>query len=493
MSLRLKIVFALVLLATCATAAVGVSSYVSTRHELNEVVDQSLRDAAANPGLLLRFLGRGAGGPGFGPGPGGFDPDGDGDGTNGAPPRVFDAVLAQIIGRDGTILRSPASGDLPIGEADRTIASGSFAGSSHPRDVSIDGEPFRMLTVPVQGGGAVQIARSARETERALAVIRTRTLLSVALVISGAAIFGWLIGRQVTRRLVRLTQAADDVAVTGRLDVEVPVSGSDETGRLGAAFNGMLGALARSRDQQQQLVQDAGHELRTPLTSLRTNVAVLRKMDNLAPEARRQLVDDLDSETKELTALVNELVELATDRRDDEPEQESDLGALCEQAATRVRRRTGRAISVVADGSLVSCRRAAIDRAIVNLIDNAAKFSAAQHNAGSVIDVEVTDGRVAVSDRGPGIPAGDLPHIFDRFYRSVSSRSLPGSGLGLAIVRDIIESHGGTVFAMQREGGGSTVGFTLPTLPDEPDVPPVATTAPSIPPSVPLAAPPANV
>ena len=308
----------------------------------------------------------------------------------------------------------------------------------------------------------------ARETERALAVIRNRTLLSVSLVIVGAAIIGWLIGRQVTRRLVRLTQAADDVAVTGRLDVEVPVSGSDETGRLGAAFNGMLGALARSRDQQQQLVQDAGHELRTPLTSLRTNVAVLRRFDDLPPEARRQLVDDLDSETKELTALVNELVELATDRRDDEPEQESDLGALCEQAAARVRRRTGREITVVADDSMVSCRPAAIDRAIVNLIDNAAKFSAAEDNAGSVIDVEVADGRLAVSDRGPGIPADDLPHIFDRFYRSVASRSLPGSGLGLAIVRDIVESHGGTVFAEARQGGGSTVGFTLPTLPHEP-------------------------
>ena len=489
MSLRLKIVLALVLLATCATAAVGVSSYVSTRHELNEVVDRSLTDAAANPTSLLRFFGRGGAGPGFGPGPGGFDPDADGDGVTNVPPRVFDAVLAQIIRPDGTILRSPASGDLPVDDADKTVASGTFTGIDRPRDVTIDGEAFRMLTVPVQGGGAVQIARSARETERALAVIRTRTLFSVALVIFGAVIAGWLIGRQVTRRLVRLTQAADDVAVTGRLDVEVPVSGSDETGRLAVAFNGMLGALARSRDQQQQLVQDAGHELRTPLTSLRTNVAVLRRMDNLAPDARHQLVDDLDSETKELTALVNELVELATDRRDDEPEQDADLGALCEQAATRVRRRTGRTITVVADGSLVSCRPAAIDRAVVNLIDNAAKFSAAEHNAGGVIDVEVTNGRVAVSDRGPGIPADDLPHIFDRFYRSVSSRSLPGSGLGLAIVRDIVESHGGTVFAMQRDGGGTTVGFTLPTISDEADVPLAATTAPSIPaPSIPAPA-----
>jgi two-component system sensor histidine kinase MprB len=296
-------------------------------------------------------------------------------------------------------------------------------------------------------------------------VIRQRTLLSVSFVIIAAALAGWLIGRQVTRRLVRLTEAADDVAVTGRLDVEVPVSGSDETGRLGKAFNGMLGALARSRDQQQQLVQDAGHELRTPLTSLRTNVAVLRRMEDLAPEARQQLVDDLDSETKELTALVNELVELATDRRDDEPAQECGLGALCEQAATRVRRRTGREVTVDSDGTVVSCRPSALDRAIVNLIDNAAKFSPT-----GAIEVDVRAGRLAVSDRGPGIPEDDLAHIFDRFYRSVASRSLPGSGLGLAIVRDIVESHGGSVFAEPRDGGGTTVGFILPTL-DTPAVP----------------------
>jgi two-component system, OmpR family, sensor histidine kinase MprB len=454
MSLRLKIVAALVLLAACATAAVGFSSYVSTRHELNEVVDSSLTTAAANPLRLYSVFGRG---PGIRPGQG-LDPDGDTGGL-GAPPRAFDALLAQVIDADGTVQYSPRSGELPVDASDVAVADRTYTGVSQPRDVTIDGEAFRMLTVPVQGG-AIQIARSARETQHALAVIRNRTLLSVGLVSIVAALIGWLIGRQVTRRLVRLTQAADDVALTGRLDVEVPVSGADETGRLGAALNGMLGALARSRQQQQQLVQDAGHELRTPLTSLRTNVSVLRRFENLEPEARQQLVADLDSETKELTALVNELVELATDRRDDEPAQDCQLGVLCEQAAARVRRRSGRDISLVADGSMVSCRPAAIDRAVLNVIDNAAKFSAA-----GAIEVSVDRGRVAVSDRGPGIPMDDLPHIFDRFYRSIGSRSQPGSGLGLAIMRDIVESHGGTVFAENRVAGGATVGFSLPTVP----------------------------
>jgi two-component system sensor histidine kinase MprB len=452
MSLRLKIVAALVLLAAGATTAIGAFSYVSTRQELNDVVDRSLIDAANHPNQIFAPR-RGVGGPAL--------PEAN-EGLPGGT-RATDVLLAQLIRSDGLIVVAPISGALPIGDIDLAIANGSDTRDPSPRDVKIDGEQFRMLTIRVQGG-AVQLARSARETQHALDVIRNRTLWSVGLVIIGATLIGWLIARQVTRRLTRLTQAADDVALTGRLDVEVPVSGSDETGRLGSALNGMLGALAKSRHQQQQLVQDAGHELRTPLTSLRTNVSVLRRFDDLEPVARQQLIADLDSETKELSALVNELVDLATDRRDGEPDQECDLGALCEQAAARVRRRTGREITVVSDGSTVRCRPNAVDRAILNVIDNAAKFS----DSGP-IEVEVSSGRVSVTDHGGGIPDDDLPHVFDRFYRSVRSRSQPGSGLGLAIVRDIVESHGGTVFAESRglagDDHGATVGFTLPTVP----------------------------
>jgi two-component system sensor histidine kinase MprB len=324
------------------------------------------------------------------------------------------------------------------------------------------------MTVPIAGVGAVQIARSARETENALDVIRMRTLFAAALVVAAAGIAGWLIGRQVTRRLRRLTQAADDVATTGRLDVEVPVGGTDETGRLGTALNGMLGALARSRDQQQQLVQDAGHELRTPLTSLRTNVAVLRRIDNLPPDSRRQLVDDLESETKELTELVNELVELATDRRDDEPTQDCDLSALAEQPR-RVRRRTAADHSRrLLDGVVPS---GGDDQAIISLIDNAA-VSLRNRPAGPV----GSGSRTGLGQRpGPGYP-GRLPHLRPLLPLG-QSRSLPAPA---SVWRscDIVES-GGTVFC-GRDGGGTTVGHTAdgtrrPGHPGRPETLPVHT------------------
>ena len=272
-----------------------------------------------------------------------------------------------------------------------------------------------------------------------------------------SAFVGWLIARQVTRRLIRLTLAAGVVASSGRLDVEVPTDGADESGKLGRAFAGMLQSLQRSKHEQHQLVQDASHELRTPLTSLRTNVAVLRRgFDQLQPEAREQLLADLDSETRELTDLVNELVELATEARDDEPLQPMRLVDVVDRAAERARRRFNRDVEVRADASLIDGRPGAVERAVQNLIDNACKFAPT-----GAIEVTVLNGMVTVRDHGPGLVEADIPHLFDRFYRSVQMRGMPGSGLGLAIVKSVADAHGGSVFARNAADGGAELGIKL--------------------------------
>jgi two-component system, OmpR family, sensor histidine kinase MprB len=295
-----------------------------------------------------------------------------------------------------------------------------------------------------------------RETDVVLDTIRNQTLVIVVGLSAIAALVGIVIAQQVTRRLVRLTEAATSVATSGDLEVQVPVEGRDETGRLGAAFNGMLASLARSKKSQHQLVQDAGHELRTPLTSLRTNVSVMQRFDELSPTSRQRLLADVESETRELTAMVNELVELATDRRDEEQPSTVELGNVVASIVDRARRRSGREIVVTSDRSPVVVRPQAIERAVSNLIENALKFS------DGPVDVVVHHGSVRVSDRGPGIAESDLGRLFDRFYRSDAARALPGSGLGLAIVRDMAEAHGGTVTAENRAGGGATIGFQLP-------------------------------
>ena len=136
----------------------------------------------------------------------------------------------------------------------------------------------------------MQIARGLDEVDAVLDDVRKRTLILVVAVSLAAAAMGWLIAGTVTAPVRRLTKAAEDVGTSGRLDVEVPGTGSDEVGRLGAAFRRMLDALALSRAEQQRLVQDAGHELRTPLTSLRTNLSVLRRHPDMEPVMQRQIL-----------------------------------------------------------------------------------------------------------------------------------------------------------------------------------------------------------
>ena len=452
MSLRLKIVLALTLLAAGATAAIGIVSYTSTKHELQEAVDRSL-DAAARNLIERPFLPDG-------------DGDGDGDGQPAARPgreqrpRSFEQVLVQTINADGTVLVAPYSGELPVGDDDLAVAASTDPRASASHSIEIDGEEFRVLTVKF-GSGAVLLARSLRESQQTLESILRSTLVAVVVVAIISALLGWLIARQVTRRLLRLTAAAGVVADTGRLDVEVPVDGGDETGQLGRAFSGMLAALQASKQEQHQLVQDAGHELRTPLTSLRTNVAVLRRRyDQLPLESRDQLLADLDSETRELTDLVNELVELATDRRDDEPVQPVRLVDVAERVAARAHRRFGREVVVAADDSTVDGRPNGLERALQNLVDNACKFAPA-----GPVEVTVAGGVVCVRDHGPGLVAADIPHLFDRFYRSIDMRSKPGSGLGLSIVKSVVDAHHGTVFARNASAGGAELGFTLPVVP----------------------------
>ncbi|MEU4893958.1 HAMP domain-containing sensor histidine kinase [Streptomyces sp. NPDC044780] len=373
--------------------------------------------------------------------------------------RRISRMDVQVINGRGTVYdagRPP----LPVADQDRGIAASRTAGTLVRREIGIGGEQYRMATVAVgDGTGAVQVAQQLSDTEDLLRELQKRTALFVVAVILAAGLAGWWLAGRITRRLVRLTRVAESVAATGRMEVAVPVAGDDEVGRLGRAFDGMLGQLARSKDDQRRLVQDAGHELRTPLTSLRTNVSLLRRFEELPGPAREDLLADLAGETRELTDLVNELVELAAGQRDDEPRTEVSLAEVATTAVTLARRRTGREITVRTEGDTrLTGRPATLQRAISNLVENAAKFD---QDGTEPVEVVISGRRVEVRDRGPGIAEEDRERVFDRFYRAPGARSLPGSGLGLAIVREVALAHGGTVFARSRAGGGAILGFTV--------------------------------
>ena len=454
MNLRARLALGLaVLSAAAATTAAGVA-YASTAGRLGAEVDRSLEQAGARLQAIPAGRGpfaRSGGGPFARPG-GPYGPLGAGRGPVG----VLGLVVVQYLGPSGNVASTEGEVALPVEARDRALAAS--GGSPWLRTEAVDGLSYRVLTQPLQSGGAVQLARDLSGNQAVLGSLRWRFALLDAIVVALAALAGWAFARRVASPLQRLASAAEHVASTGRLDVVVAPRGGDETGRLAEAFSTMLSALARSRSQQQHLAEDAAHELRTPLTSLRTNVDILRRHEALPADARARVLGALDTELKELTGLVDELVELSTERYDEEPDGPVALDEVVQSVVERARQRSGRTIELAVQPCLVTGKKRAITRAVSNLVDNAIKFT----EAPGLIEVSVGSGRVEVRDHGPGIAPPDLPRVFDRFYRSAQARGQAGSGLGLAIVAHVAESHGGRAFAANHPGGGAVVGFELP-------------------------------
>jgi two-component system sensor histidine kinase MprB len=256
----------------------------------------------------------------------------------------------------------------------------------------------------------------------------------------------------------RLTTAAENVTETGDLSERIEVSGRDELSRLADSFNAMLGTLQESSRAQRQLVADASHELRTPLTSLRTNIEVLASERKLPPGERERLLTDVVDQLGEMTTLISELIELARGEQQTLEPEEVRLDLVASEAVERARRnRPAVTFTMDLQESTVQGVPSTIERAVANLLDNAAKWSPPNGD----VEVAVRDGALSVRDHGPGIDEEDLPHVFDRFYRSASARGRPGSGLGLAIVRQVAVAHGGEVVAEAADGGGTRMTLRL--------------------------------
>jgi len=450
MSLRSRFAISFAAVGAVVALLVGVLSYGAAADRVTAEIDRTLRSAtvALAADGTPALSGAVTEDPGLYPGP---DRPGPGD----EPPRQ---VTVQSVAPDGTPthLAGPPV-PLPVSDTTRALAASGTPGQSYVTEVVVGHATQRQLTTALGGGrGALQVAVPVDQTHFVLGGMAREIAGASLAVMLAAAAAGRLLAGRITRRLVRLAEAAEEVSAEGRGGGDR--AGRDEVGRLAVSFGRMLDRLAAARAAQERLVQDAAHELRTPLTSLRTNADVLRRVTELSPDARDRLLDDVEGETRELTHLVDELVELALARDRGEPEQAVELAESARRAARRVHRRTGRLVHIDADATVVHGRPQALERALGNLLENAAKFAPDDHEP---IEVRIRRGEVTVSDHGPGITDADTPRVFDRFYRADTARGLPGSGLGLAIVRDVAEAHGGTVFAGTRAGGGAAVGFTV--------------------------------
>ncbi len=367
------------------------------------------------------------------------------------------AGYVQVVEQDGTTIR-PRGARVPIPVDDEVEEVAAGEKGSYYYDTDVAGTHVRVLTFPGREGYAIQVARPLTEVDDALDRITTFLIVIALAGIAVAVGLGLIVSRAAMAPVSRLTEATERVTETGDLSERIDASGQDELSRLAGSFNTMLAALEESARSQRQLVADASHELRTPLTSLRTNFEVLMSERELAPDERRRLLDDVVEQIAEMTTLIAGLIELARGAEHPSEPEDVRLDLLTADAVERARRdRPGVEFAADLHESVVRGVPASLERAIGNLLDNAAKWSP----PGGAVEVSVEGGAVTVRDHGPGIADEDLPFVFDRFYRSRAARTLPGSGLGLAIVRQVAETHGGTVTAERAEDGGTRMTLRL--------------------------------
>ncbi|MEV7615708.1 HAMP domain-containing sensor histidine kinase [Streptomyces sp. NPDC089799] len=456
--LRSRLALLVAVAVAAAVATVAAVCWVMVRAQLRDQLDTSLQ--ATNPDFqVARRLN---------------------DGCT-SPPRP--QPNQQLAGRlNATVQIVTADGDncwvaglttLPVTTADRVVAAG---GAAVLHDATTtDGTAMRVYTIPsgTNPHFAISIAKPLADIDKPLSTLAWVLLLVGGIGVVGAGAAGLVVARTGLAPVDRLAEAVEHVARTEDLTVRIPDEGEDEIARLSRSFNAMTAALASSRDRQAQLIADAGHELRTPLTSLRTNIELLVRSERtgraIPAEDRRELLESVKAQMTELASLIGDLQELSRpDAAMPGPLQVVPLHEITETALSRARLR-GPELSFGSEIRpwYVRGEAAALERAVMNVLDNAVKFSP----AGGTVEVALRSGELTVRDHGPGVPAEELPHVFDRFWRSPTARALPGSGLGLSIVARTVQRAGGTAELRAPADGGSGTEAVL-RVPGAPTPPP---------------------
>jgi signal transduction histidine kinase len=244
----------------------------------------------------------------------------------------------------------------------------------------------------------------------------------------------------------------------------------DEVGKLAESFDDLLQRLSEAFARERQFISDASHELKTPLTSINANAQMLLRWGDRDPAVLRESLETIAGESAQLAAMVNGMLTLAkADRGDEIPKEPTSLAQVANEVVHNAEPRAAEkhlTLGFEHEATPTVYGEPGLLRQLVsNLVDNAIKFTEKGR-----VDVRVGAGGgrawVEVSDSGPGIPAEELPHVFDRFYRADKARSriVPGTGLGLAIVRSIARVHSGEVSVGRSPAGGALFRVTLPQM-----------------------------
>lgn len=427
---------------------VGVTSYVVTRWTLLEELDRDLRSQALSVVSPLA------------------DDIEEFDALAPGPLQPTEELLALVSTSGET--KQLVGQRIKLESTPEEVAIARMQSGSSSRSVRLsDDVEYRVVSVPVSSKGEGYSIMYARPLTFLQSTLRS---LWVVIVIAGMAgiltttVASLLVAKGALAPVRRLSLAVRTVTQTDQLN-PIRIYGRDDLGQLTMSFNAMLRSLQTSREQQRQLIADAGHELRTPLTSMRTNIELLVADDKsgMLPEgARSEILDDVAAQLGEFSALVGDLVALTSDDHLQRPHEPLDMSEVVEAAIERAKRRgPGITFNVTLEHSEIMGDASTLERAITNLLDNAVKFSPPD----GAIDVLLEDGTITIIDEGPGIAEDELPQIFDRFFRSDRARNTQGTGLGLSIVQHTADAHGGVVKAGNQPGKGARFTFRVPSIP----------------------------
>jgi signal transduction histidine kinase len=380
---------------------------------------------------------------------------------------------------DPYVSRFALSNALPVlsPELHRIVEEG---GLGYQR-LTIDGQPYLVMAGrrPSAGPGLPDgpdfyFFFDARPVDDALSQLATALLAGGVLAVLLAALVGGLLARGVMRPVGAASEAAQRIAA-GDLSARLPTGGSDEFGRWAASFNRMAASLEEkvaqlqeAQSRQRRFVSDVSHELRTPLTALVNEAAMLRThLDALPPEGRR-VGELLTGDVARLRSLVADLMEISRFDASAEEIQPADLDLEAFLRAVASARAPEAELRLAGGPLFVRTDPRRLERIVANLLDNAR-----QHAGGDGLELAARmsggEAVISVADRGPGVPAEQLPHLFERFYKADPSRHAGGSGLGLAIARENAELLGGSLRARAREGGGMIFELRLPVTPSLPE------------------------
>jgi two-component system OmpR family sensor kinase len=346
-------------------------------------------------------------------------------------------------------------------------------------DVNRGGARLRVLTVPLVAGNGPRLEGVLQVGTRMDVVNATQqTLLEVlaigtAVAIAAASLAAWYSSRQALHPLDNVTKTALQITSADDLSRRIPYTGSanDEVGQLVTAFNQTLGRLENLFSTQRRFIADVGHELRTPLTVIKGNVGLMRKIKEFDEESLQTIEDEVDR----LTRMVGDLLLLAQAESGKIPlanevvELDTLLLEVLNQMQVLARDRVRLNLGNI-DQVLVCGDRDRLKQVVVNLVGNAINYTP---KGGEIVVGlgKVSDqAQLTVTDNGPGIAAEDLPHIFERFYRSEKSRTRQkdgkGFGLGLSIAYWIVRNHGGRIEVNSTLGTGTTFCVWLPLAKD---------------------------